>query len=37
MRITRTTQVFPLPEACTGFDYALVPGAVISITELLAG
>jgi hypothetical protein len=37
IRVTRTTQVFPLPEACTGFDYALVPGAVISITELLAG
>lgn len=35
--ISRATQVFPLPEATTGLDYALSPGVVISITELLAG
>jgi hypothetical protein len=35
--ITRSTQVFPLPEATTALDYSLTPGAVISITELLSG
>lgn len=36
-RITRTSQVFPLPDATNAVDYALPAGAVITVTELLAG
>lgn len=35
--VTRSTQVFPLPEATSSLDYTFTPGAVVTIDELLAG
>jgi hypothetical protein len=37
IRITRSTQVFPLPEATLSVDYSLPAGALITIGELQAG
>ena len=37
MRLTRSTQVLPLPEATSSLDYTLPPGETVTVTELQAG
>jgi hypothetical protein len=37
IRISRATQVFPLPEATSSVDYTFASGAVATLDELQAG
>lgn len=37
IRLSRTTQIIPLPEASSGISYSFEPGESVTITELLAG